>query len=378
MAFEESNRLKGIIFFILSCIVIIIGFSVTFQSFNIKNSTLAMDWKTFWPSIQGGKLIYIPLDGLRFPPWAMIPFIPLGFFSLKASWGLLSGVSVIISILSVPTSKSKSIYWLSILLLVLSYPSLRNLADGNMEAIVVGGILLVLVGLRTENPYVLALGALISTIKLQEVTLLLLGVGILIVRKWDLAKWLKSGILCTLIVGLSLLWRGKEWFIALFGPNYAKYTSSIIDVSITGALSRLGFESIYLSLILILFISMSSLYIFLSSTTDMTRLKVGFLVAASILIAPYAAGNSVFTVLSFGIIPYFQMNKTVGGFLLFLVNLPYFLDQKFIYNYSSYYWTILLFFCWVLFGLILLHNREFDSTLSERKSSIKIKKIFTH
>ena len=377
MAFEESNRLRSIIFFILICFIIIIGFSVTFQSFNIKNNTLAMDWKTFWPSIQGGKLIYIPLDGLRFPPWSMIPFIPLGYFSLKASWGVLAGISVIISILSVPTSKTKLIYWLSIILFVLSYPSLRNLADGNMEAIVVGGILLVLVGFRIKNPYVLTLGALIGTIKLQEVTLLFLGIGILIIQKWDLAKWLKAGILFSLIVGLSLLWRGKEWFVALFGPNYAKYTSSIIDVSITGALSRLGFESLYLSLILILFVSISSLYIFLTNTTHINRLKIGFLVAASILVAPYAAGNSIFTVLSFGIIPYFQMNKIIGGFLIFLVNLPFFLNQELIYNYSSYYWTIFLFFCWVLFGFTLLHkNNEFNSNSSEGKSSMEIEQIY--
>ena len=120
---------------------VLAAFALYFESIPLKNNSLAIDWRTFWASIRGGQLEYFPVFGLRFPPWSLVPILWLGLLPMKTAWGILSGVGVMILVFSVPRGGSKPAYGLSILLLVLSFPALRNLADGNMENLVIGGIL---------------------------------------------------------------------------------------------------------------------------------------------------------------------------------------------------------------------------------------------
>jgi hypothetical protein len=72
------------------------------------------------------------------------------------------------------------------------------------------------------------------------------------------------------------------------------------------------------------------------------------LIAGSLLIAPYAAGNSVLSVLAIGIIPLLQSNLLLGGILIVLVNLPYLWSLDMLYNYQAYYWTIVVFLIWAI------------------------------
>src|SRR5690349_12934674 len=77
----------------------LIGISVAlmvtfFERWPIENTSLAIDWKQLWTGLQGGHVRYdtgLPVDtGLRIAPWS-IPFVlPLGFLTLRSSWGLLN------------------------------------------------------------------------------------------------------------------------------------------------------------------------------------------------------------------------------------------------------------------------------------------------
>ncbi len=70
------------------------------------------------------------------------------------------------------------------------------------------------------------------------------------------------------------------------------------------------------------------------------------LIAGSLLIAPYAAGNSVLSVLAIGLIPLLQANRLLGGILIVLVNLPYLWSSDLLYNFQAYYWTVVIFITW--------------------------------
>ena len=77
-----------------------------------------------------------------------------------------------------------------------------------------------------------------------------------------------------------------------------------------------------------------------------SREKAAALVAASLLLAPYAAGNSYLTVLAVGIIPLVIVWNPLAVVLLILTDLPYFANRQIQYDWSANYWTALLIF-WI-------------------------------
>jgi hypothetical protein len=350
-----------------SFIMVLILFAIFFEQIPIQHNTLAMDWKGFWASIRGGDLQYWPSDGLRFPPWSLIPLLPLGFLPMQAAWGILVGVGIVLLVVSVPRIGSKKIYWLSILLLIISFPSIRNIADGNMESLVVGGVLLILYGYSTKHLYAIVVGILIATIKLQEVTLLLVVVALYVLLNWKPRNWSKVGLYLSGVIGLSLIWRGQSWVVALFGTNYEKYTNSIIDISVSAAIRRLGFiPSSVIPMFWIVILGIT-LFVAWKSRTTLTREKAGMLIAGSLLIALYAAGNSVLSVLAIGMIPLFQSNRLLGGILIALVNIPFLWSPDMLYNFQAYYWTAVILITWAILAWRCL---SVDSQLRVSESTL--------
>ena len=342
------HKFLGLAVLATSFITVLVLFAVFFEQIPTQNNTLAMDWKTSWASIRGGNLQYWPVYGIRFPPWSLVPLLPLGLLPMQTAWGILAGVGVFILVVSVPRTGSKPVYWLSILLLVISFPSIRNIADGNMENIVVAGVLLILYGYSSKHIYALVIGILLATIKLQEVTLLLIVVAIYVLLTWTPRNWLKMGLWLTGGIALSLIWRGQSWFVSLFGLNYLKYTSSIIDISISAAFRRLGFIPSFVTTLFWIAILGITLFVAWKSRASLSREKAGMLIAGSLLIAPYAAGNSVLSVLAIGMIPLFQSNLLLGGILIALVNLPFLWSTDVLYNFQSYYWTVVVLIIWAV------------------------------
>jgi hypothetical protein len=249
---------------------------------------------------------------------------------------------------SVPQVGSRPLYWLSVLFLLTSFPSIRTLADGNMEAIVIAGVALLIYGYRSENVGGFAFGLLLATIKVQGVSLLVLIISGYAILTWPRQKWLKAGIITGVVIAISLLWRGSDWFLSVFGPNYDKYTGSIIDISVSAALQRLGF--VPSGMIIAAWISILTLTLAVAWKTkpSLSRVQAGTFIAASLLLAPYASGNSALVLLAIAIIPLFQINPWLGGGLILLFNIPYFWSTENLYAYQSYYWTSLVFIVWVI------------------------------
>jgi hypothetical protein len=355
---------------IISNLAVVVLFAYFFNQIPIKNTSLAMDWKTEWAAMRGARLEYLPVDGVRFPPWSLLPFLPLGLLPMRTGWGILAGISVCILAASAPRTKPAPVYLLSVLLAVISFPSVRNIVDGNYEAIVVAGVLLILYGYSRESIAALVFGFLLATIKVQEVTLLLIITALYVVIAWPLRRWLKAGLLTAGAVGLTLLWRGRSWIVALFGANYGKYTNSIIDISISAAAKRLGIIPPAITVILWAAIVGITFYTAWKTRPALSRQKAGMLIAASLLVAPYAAGNSVLSVLAIGLIPLLQAEKLLGAVFIALFNVPYLWSIDMLFSYQAYYWTAITLLAWGVLTWRCLRDASNDASGASANESI--------
>jgi hypothetical protein len=165
-----------IIFVIICFAVAGVAFVLFFNQWPIENTTLALDWNRLWHGIHDWQLHNGSTPDFLNPPWIAPLIVPLRWLSMRSGWGLLAFFTTAVLIASVP--QRKRLYGLSIILLVLSFPSLRHGADGNFEGLIIGGTVLIGYAYRERSPYVLAAGILLATAKPQEVMLLIAALGL--------------------------------------------------------------------------------------------------------------------------------------------------------------------------------------------------------
>jgi len=242
-------------------------------------------------------------------------------------------------IASVPQVRPRWRTWLGVLLLTASFPSLRHMADGNFEGVMIGGLLLALYGYRQAHVPALAAGLLLSTAKPQEVLLLLPVLGVYMLMTLPPRALAQTAAICLLFVVPGLLWRGKEWWTV--GMMIMPDRGSDMDISLMAALDRLGVGAPLLKAALIGAVSGLALIVAWASRPHLSRELAGMLVAASLLIAPYSAGNSVLVVLAIGIIPLFQRHIAPGLALIALYNVPFALNNAEYRHLYAYYHTAL-------------------------------------
>jgi hypothetical protein len=301
-----------------------------FVQLNIEGTSLGIDFVL--PAIRDN-FYYQGTNGLRNPPWSLIPLVPLAMLPDRVGWGLLAYCTIAVLIISVPTSTRRWLYGLSIALVVTAFPTLRVLVDAQLELLVIGGVLLSLYGLAQVNPYWLAAGVLIATAKPQAVFMLMIAIAFYVLRAWPFRKWLTMGLLVLSMVIPMMLWRGQAWLAALDGTYQA---GSIIDIGLNAALNRAGLPPLLIGLLWAALFA-GTLAVIWRSDHTLSREKAGFLIAASLLLAPYAAGNSVLIVLCIGI-------------MIALVDSMYFFNAPAYAGIHAYYWTGFLLLACVLLG----------------------------
>jgi hypothetical protein len=150
-----------------------------------------------------------------------------------------------------------------------------------------------------------------------------------------------GGVLA-LVVGPCLLWFGPAW---ISGMAAIAERGSIMDVSLGAALNRLGLPLISVGLGW-MFLAGATLALARFTRPDLSREKAAILIAASLLLSPYAAGNSYLTVVAVGVLPLFFARPWLGGLLLALTSLPYFANRDLLFYGQAYYWTALLLLTW--------------------------------
>jgi hypothetical protein len=315
---------------------------VFFERLPIENTSLAIDWKGLWQGIRGGQLRYGNATGLRIAPWDALLALPLGWLSFRASWGVLTLLTVAVLMLSVPPHPRPRWRWVGVLLLVTSFPALRLIADGNFEALIIGGVLLLVMGYARQQVGLLAAGILLATAKVQETWMLMLVLGVYLLQTWPVKRWLTLGGVLALVVVPCLLALGPAW---VSGMAAIAERGSIMDVSLGAALNRLGLPLIVVGLGWMA-LAGATLVLAWFSGRDLSREKAAMLIAASLLLSPYAAGNSYLTVLAIGVLPIFFARPWLGGLLLALSSLPYFANRDLLFYGQAYYWTALLLLTW--------------------------------
>lgn len=160
----------------------------------------------------------------------------------------------------------------------------------------IGGLVLMIYGLRVSSPIGLAAGLILATIKFQEMWLLLLLLPILLLR-WKPAQWIKAAAIYAAPVALSMILCGRAWITALLGERVfegqAQLTDvmgrgSLIDISLSASLQRIGISRpmVVVFWILLIAATLSIMTIALRRKEHWSHANAAFLISASILLAP--------------------------------------------------------------------------------------------
>lgn len=325
----------------------------------IEGTSLAVDWKGIWGCIEGGLPRYWENGALRIPPWSTIPLLPLGLLPLRAGWGLLIQVSMVSLVASVPRGGRRVLYWIAVVLLATSYPSLRTIADGNLDGLIVLGCLAMLYGAVHTRPFITTAGVLLATMKPQVTILLAAVLGVYVLRTWPRREWHKASLSILIVVTLTMLCWGQEWLTAVYGANYQRYTGAPIDISISATVNRIGGVPSGVSELLRAAIVITTLWVAWKGRRTLCREMAGLLIAASLLAAPYATGNSLVVLLAIGITPLLQSQPVIGGALFALADLPFIFTSEML-QAQAYHWTAVLALAWAILAWRVLARRASD------------------
>jgi hypothetical protein len=349
----ESTRAKNLI----ALALLLVAGSLLVWAFGrlpIQDSGLAIDWKVFWEASRNLRADYS--GGLFFsPPWVFPLLWPFSLFPLGVSWGLAACVALAVLIVSVPREFGKRSWLLGVVILCGSYPALRQFVDGNLEAIVIGGTLLVLWALPKRHAPAMTLGVLLLATKLQASWLCLLVLFFWIYNTWPRRELLKTVALTLTIVATSLLWKGGDWWAAL---QTFPFQGTAIDSSLWANAEFMPPLSIW---VLVAGILLVTLQILRRPGRQLGRIEIGALLAAGLLLSPYAASNSVLTQLAIGVIPLVLEYPALGFAALTFYFLPYIALSRpdLRANYEGMYWTGVLLLTWlVLIGSLWLKRSK--------------------
>jgi hypothetical protein len=354
----DGSMNKSISSWLLAGVLLIITAIVFVHLFNrlpIEEFGFGLDWKGLWFGLKGGLPRYG--SGLRNPPWSIVPVLPLGLLSYRSSWGILILMTLVAEIVSVPRKIQKTLRILLTVLLVISYPSIRTMADGNFEVLTIAGVLTLLYALRKQNAWLLSIGILVASVKPQTTWLLFVALPFYLIDKWPRKKIIQASIVTFIIVAIFLLAYGVDWFASMIGNEQR---GSIMDISLLAALTRLQLSPIVIGCIWGVIFGLS-LYIIYSSRHSIDRTKAGFLMSASLLLSPYAAGNSMLSLFTVGVIPLYIGDRMSAGALSIAFNLPYlFIHENPIwFSYGAYYTTLVLLLSWIVFSWkVRAHSRD--------------------
>lgn len=327
----------------LSIIVVItaLPFFLAINYVDLDNNAIAFDWKN---SFHGA--IWLENFGwdtrpFRTPPWSVLFLLPITALPFEIGWALMMYLTTVILVLAVPRRPSRNLWVIGVFLLLTAHPTLRNFADVNLECFVVGGILLLRHAYLHEKPILLSIAVLLATIKPQSVFLLMFILGIDILRMFNKRNIMVFGGITTGVLLLSLLLWGQVW--------YQTITTTPSGISMQAGLNDLGVHPV-LIIICQMIIILLTLGMSLKGQQRLPYSKVGLLVTASILAAPYANGLSLVTLLAFGGIAIFMKRPWLGILIFMLYNLPYIqafgIDAFTIHD--SLYFLIILLITWFI------------------------------
>ncbi|MBL8095666.1 MAG: DUF2029 domain-containing protein [Anaerolineales bacterium] len=292
----------------------------------LDSGVFGYDWHLFWTTVRTGVPDYSQLDVFN-PPWTQLMLVPFGQLSFKASWALWTLASLSVFVLAVPQRGDGQAWPLGLVLGLGSFWTLRALADGALEAFVVAGALVMVWAWRTRRPIWLGLGIVLATSKYQETWLLAVGAGVLALRYWRPATWLRAAATCVAIMAPTLLWLGSGWLARLthgadgvgFSPNIARLGSNI-SLQALGGLSGWPGAATWVVWGVVLVVTAVTLW---QRVRELDTRSVGLLIVASMLLAPYVGLLSLASLVVLVLLPLMKRQRWLGLTLVLWANLPY-------------------------------------------------------
>jgi hypothetical protein len=246
---------------------------------------------------------------------------------------------------------------------MLGFPALRTIIDGNVEFLIVAGLLCMEYGILRRQMLVFAIGIILAATKIQEVWWLFIFLPFLVNPQRIVRWWLGLLGVITAIVLPFMIWKGQEWinFMLLIPQK-----GSIMDSSLHATAQRLGFPA-GATLFFWMIVCLGTIFIGAKYTHGYSREAVGFFLTASLLLAPYATSNNLLVLYAIAIIPMLLAGRWEGLILFGLVNLPFFFlpFPDLLYAWSASYWTFVLLAAWILLAM-RMKNMKKDSRIGQK------------
>jgi hypothetical protein len=319
-----------------------------FMNLPTAGTTLAIDNITY--ALRDWDIRYDVVNGLRYPPWSVLVYLPLGQIPLNAAWGVIVFATIVVITLSVPRFEPRWRYVFGLVAALAAYGTVRVLLDAQHEVLVIAGVLLMLWGYRGQRPLPFAAGALLATAKPQAVFLFLLVIGLYTLQTWPPRRWLAALGLAALVVVPTLLWKGEAWLAAMGGTYQV---GSYIDFALRSSMTRAGLPAI-LTWLPWLFLLGATLWLAWRSDRSMSRSKAGMLLAASLLLAPYTANALALYII--GVIPLIGRRIGLALLLIALVNAFYFLHHPAYVQTNGFLWTAWVLLVWAALAWSVWHD----------------------
>jgi uncharacterized membrane protein len=328
----------------------LVATAVFFMRIPIAGTTLALDWIGIRVGVAGWNILYGAESALRIPPWSALLLVPIGLLPLQAGWGVVAFLTFLIVPFSLPWERLHG--WkivLAALALTLGFPVLRTIVDGNIEFLIVAGLLLLEYGILRGQPVIFALGILLSATKVQETWVLLIFLPLVAGRGWTVRRWLEALGVAALIALPCLIWKGRDWIASVVT---SQYRGSIMDSSLMTTVERVGLPAGAAAVFWVILFLLTAL-VAAKYCRGYSREAVAFFLSASLLLAPYSAGNNLIVVYVIGAVPLLLARRWEGVLLFGLINLMYFFlpFRDLLYWWSASYWTLVLMISWTLFAI---------------------------
>lgn len=314
-----------------------------FAQLPLDQASDAVDWKVFHQATSGFRIDY-PGNRVYNPPWTLATLWPFTVWPLAISRGLAALLTLIVFAISVPKRKNMLVWAASVVLLVFSYPMIRHLVDGNLEAMIVGGVLLALYATEKRSPIALAGALVLMSSKLQETWLLLAILAAYVWRRWPRREILTAGAMSASFILPFAVWKGAEWIQALRVFPYAR---TAIDSSLIFVLESIGISTFIAWCV---WVGCFIVTVWVALKRDLNRQNAGLLITAGLMLSSYAAGNSLVTPLALAVIPLFQKRWQTWTMLIVLFYVPYFFLSQIELRlaWENIYWGGVLFITWLL------------------------------
>lgn len=313
------------------------------NSLPIDGTPLGWDWQLIWTPIRNGQVDYAN-GSMRVTPWGLPMLLPLGFLPFRLSWSIVTFITLIAYLLSVPRTGRRWEWALYAILLFTAYPAMRHIADGNIEGFIIIGVLLIAYGYNRRQALPLSIGLLIATAKPQTVWLLAIWLGIYLLWQWQPRNWLCVGAIVLAVVLPTMLIYGAAWWQMM---QVGHQVGTPVDVSLLASLGRQGQPSWLFGALAVLIVGMSSL-LALREPRQLSVAKLGMLISASMLISPYTSSISLITAFVFAVIGVLPSCPRPAALLLLLTNSLYLLPHDLVRAYGAYLVTCLLALMWLL------------------------------